>query len=107
MLADVEFQGFFWIAMIFGLIAFAAFSTSKPSDASPLRRIEGKLDLVVQHLQLEYKDPAIPGNFSDEIKALAADPSRKIQAIKLLREQTGVGLKEAKDAVEAYTAGRG
>jgi ribosomal protein L7/L12 len=33
---------------------------------------------------------------------LARNPSQKIQAIKLHREQTGVGLKDAKDAVEAY-----
>jgi ribosomal protein L7/L12 len=33
---------------------------------------------------------------------LADDPAKKISAIKLHRQQTGVGLKEAKDAVEAY-----
>ena len=31
---------------------------------------------------------------------------RKIEAIKLYRQQTGVGLKEAKDAVDAMSAGR-
>ncbi|MFE3455701.1 ribosomal protein L7/L12 [Nonomuraea sp. NPDC059194] len=31
---------------------------------------------------------------------------RKIHAIKLLREHTGLGLKQAKDAVEALAAGR-
>ena len=31
---------------------------------------------------------------------------RKIEAIKLYREQHGVGLKEAKEAVEAIAAGR-
>jgi ribosomal protein L7/L12 len=34
----------------------------------------------------------------------ARDPSKKIQAIKLYRELTGLGLKEAKDAVEAFMA---
>lgn len=33
----------------------------------------------------------------DEIKL-----GRKIQAIKLLREENGIGLKEAKEAIEAY-----
>lgn len=46
------------------------------------------------------------GALSDEVKALAQDPSREIAAIKLLCEQTGLGLKEAKDAVEAYMGGR-
>jgi len=31
---------------------------------------------------------------------------KKIEAIKLVREQTGMGLKEAKDYVEAYAAGK-
>ena len=65
------------------------------------------MDLILKHLGLEYRDPAIPGGLSDEVKALADDPTRKIAAIKLLREQTGLGLREAKDAVEAYRAGRG
>jgi ribosomal protein L7/L12 len=36
------------------------------------------------------------------VQELARDPSRKIQAIKLYREQTGAGLKEAKEAVESF-----
>lgn len=35
---------------------------------------------------------------------MALQTGNKIQAIKLLREQTGLGLKEAKDAVEAMEA---
>jgi hypothetical protein len=38
---------------------------------------------------------------SDTVKALAKN-NRKIEAIKELRTQSGCGLKEAKDAVEAY-----
>jgi ribosomal protein L7/L12 len=34
------------------------------------------------------------------------ESGRKIEAIKLYREQSGRGLKEAKDAVEAFTAGQ-
>jgi len=65
------------------------------------------LDFILKHLGLEYVDPATPGGLSEEVKALADDPFRKIAAIKLHREQTGLGLREAKDAVEAYMAGRG
>ncbi len=32
----------------------------------------------------------------------AIQSGRKIEAIKILREESGMGLKEAKDAVEAY-----
>jgi hypothetical protein len=75
---------------------------SATSDAARLRRLEAKVDLVFRHLELEYKEPATPGGLSEDVKALADDPAKKIAAIKLHREQTGLGLKEAKDAVEAY-----
>lgn len=39
----------------------------------------------------------------DEIRELIRQ-NRKIEAIKRLRDQTGLGLKEAKDAVEAIEA---
>lgn len=40
-------------------------------------------------------------SLSPEVRQLVRD-KQKIQAIKLLREQTGWGLKEAKDRVDAY-----
>ena len=43
--------------------------------------------------------------FSDEIIA-AVDSGRKIEAIKRLREETGLGLKEAKDAIDALSVER-
>jgi ribosomal protein L7/L12 len=86
--------------------AAAARSAFRPSDAARLRRLEAKVDLILHHLGLEYTEPT-PDGLSPEVKALADDPSTKIRAIALHREQTGAGLKEAKDAVEAYIAGRG
>jgi hypothetical protein len=44
--------------------------------------------------------PAAP--LSERVKELARDPGRKIEAIKAYREETGAGLAEAKEAVEAY-----
>ncbi len=37
---------------------------------------------------------------TDDVKVLARTPGSKIAAIKLYRQQTGAGLKEAKEAVE-------
>jgi ribosomal protein L7/L12 len=109
MLATLEPLDFAIIAVI--VIVFAGSSTvfamSRSVDSAQLKRIEGKLNLVLKHLRLEYADSAILVELSDEVKALAGDPSKKIQAIKVYREQTGLGLKEAKDAVEAYIASRG
>ena len=39
---------------------------------------------------------------SDRVKQLAVDPSQKIEAIKVYREETGASLAEAKEAVEEF-----
>jgi hypothetical protein len=110
MFAVLDFSDYLIIALIVIVFAggsTAAYSLFKPSDAARLRRLEAKVDLILSELGLEYLQPVTPGLLSDEVKALADDPAKKIQAIKLYRDQTGAGLKEAKDAVEAYIAGRG
>ena len=100
---------FAWITLI--VIVFTGSSTaytlSRASDAARLYRIEAKLSLILKHLGLEYKDPTTFEGLSEEVKMLADKPTGKIEAIKLLREQTGLGLKAAKDTVEAYIAKRG
>lgn len=113
MFAALEFWDYFWIWCIVSLVVFlyaggrTAYARFMPSDAARLRRLEAKMDLILRHLGLEYKAPTALGGLSDEVKALADVPTRKIEAIKLHREQTGLGLREAKDAVEAYIADRG
>jgi hypothetical protein len=39
---------------------------------------------------------------SDRVKELARDPAKKIQAIKIYREETGASLAAAKRAVESF-----
>jgi hypothetical protein len=70
-------------------------------DRERLQRIEDKLDLVLTHLGVKYAPPP-----KAEWQGIADDPNRKIKAIKVFREQHGVGLAEAKDAVEDYIEGR-
>jgi Ribosomal protein L7/L12 C-terminal domain len=72
------------------------------ADRVQLVRLEKKIDLILKHLGLDYLQETSSGGLSPEVQDLARDPRRKIEAIKLHREQTGVGLKEAKDAVEAF-----
>ncbi|KUN99692.1 ribosomal protein L7/L12 [Streptomyces caeruleatus] len=57
-------------------------------------RVERKLDLVLDHLGLDAEDPRM-----GEVLSLVRT-DKKIQAIKVYREITGAGLKEAKDAVD-------
>ncbi|HEY1380245.1 MAG TPA: ribosomal protein L7/L12 [Gemmataceae bacterium] len=106
MLAALEWSDLFWIWLIVIVFAGGTAAVFRPTDAGRLRRIEAKLDLILRNLGLEFQDPAAAG-LSPEVRALADDPAKKIEAIKLHREQTAAGLKEAKDAVEAYIAGRG
>jgi len=71
---------------------------SPPTDPHltlTLARIEAKLDLVLQHLGLE-----LPPSSDGDIRELFVS-GRKIEAIKAYRERYGVGLAEAKAAVEA------
>lgn len=48
------------------------------------------------------QDPARPDLILNVSEMAMAETKRMIQAIKALRERTGCGLKEAKDAVDAY-----
>ena len=104
--AVLEFMDFAIIAVIVALLsggaAVAAASRFLPADRNRLLRIERKLDLIMLSLGLQYTQPA-----EENWQALANDPARKIAAIKAYREQHGVGLKDAKDAVERYVAGGG
>jgi len=68
---------------------------------SALYRIEAKLDLLMKQAGIDYT----PGqDLSDAVRD-AIQRGRKIEAIKLYRQATGVGLKEAKDTVEAAERG--
>jgi ribosomal protein L7/L12 len=72
------------------------------ADRAQLVRLERKVDLILAHLGIDYVETTPPCRLSPEVQAVARIPGQKIFAIKLYREQTGVGLKEAKDAVEAF-----
>jgi Ribosomal protein L7/L12 C-terminal domain len=66
------------------------------SRIAVLSRMEAKLDLLLKQANIKF-DPyaSVP---LDIVQALRA--GRKIEAIKLYRQASGVGLKEAKDYVE-------
>ncbi len=62
-------------------------------------RLDRKLNLILKQMNISYEETF---GLSGRVKELARDPSRKIEAIKVYREETGAGLAEAKDAVEAW-----
>jgi len=65
------------------------------SVANGNSRLERKVDLILKHLGID------PNQGVDEKIMELMKAGQKIEAIKLYREQTGVGLKEAKDYVES------
>ncbi len=103
MLAVLELGDYVAVFMIILLVTSTVYM--RPTGLGQLRRLERKLDLVMRHLGIEVPDPTTAAGLSAEVRQLA-DEGRKIEAIKVHREQTGLGLKDAKDAVEAYLIGR-
>lgn len=83
---------------------FGSSSSFSEDDAARLRRVERKLDLILQHLGVAYE--ADDFGLSAEARSLA-DRGEKIAAIKAHRDATGAGLAEAKRAVESYLGQKG
>ena len=96
--AVLEFSDFAIIFLIAAMFSGGAAALCfRPADRSRLQRVERKLDLILTHLGVEYTPPPKAG-----WQEIAADLSRKIEAIKAYREEHDVGLAEAKRAVEEH-----
>jgi ribosomal protein L7/L12 len=92
-----------WVAPTIVAVGVLAVWVTVSSMQARLERVERKLNALLRHSGI---DAAEGSPLSDRVKALADDPARKIEAIKVYREETGAGLAEAKAAVEAYINGR-
>jgi len=66
---------------------------------SRVNELEDRLKLLYRHLHLEYANPGSDPVMSPKIQE-ALRNGNKIEAIKIYRELTGVGLAEAKDAID-------
>jgi len=85
----------FWLVLAIFLVVFGSLRTAKVNNEWRLSRLERKVDLILSHLGLD------PNQGVNEKIVELMKAGQKIQAIRLYREQTGVGLKEAKDYVES------
>jgi ribosomal protein L7/L12 len=83
--------------LVVGTFVLVLLSTIRNLSAagSSDRRLERKIDLILNHLGVD------PNQGANEKVMELLKAGQKIQAIKLYREQTGAGLKEAKDYVES------
>ena len=86
-------DGTFWLVLVLGLLMVAQYLSPKANGSN--RRLERKVDLILKHLGID-PNPGVDEKVLELMRA-----GQKIEAIKLYREQTGVGLKEAKDYVES------
>ena len=66
---------------------------------SRINELEDRLKYLYQRLNIEYADPGSDPVLSPQIQE-ALRRGNKIEAIKIYRELTGVGLAEAKDAID-------
>lgn len=64
-----------------------------------VEKLERTVEFLLTQLKLEYHDQP-PIKPHDDLRALVQQ-GNTIEAIRLYRERTGVGLKEAKDFVES------
>jgi hypothetical protein len=95
--ANLELTDFLVIAVICFLSGTAS-SLSGSRQRVNLRRVERKLDALLKHHGIE-----LPSGISPDVQQLARDPSHKIEAIKLHREDhPGLGLAEAKAQIEEF-----
>jgi len=77
-------------------LAYIIFSrTGSQAVDMRLQRVEKKLDAIISHLGV-VMNLGVDAQLIELVRA-----GKKIEAIKLYRESTGVGLKEAKDFVES------
>ena len=94
-------------AEIFGLVALVVLGLillvairirldAIQSRIAAVSRVEAKLDLLLKQANIKFDPYAFVSN--DIVEALRAN--QKIKAIKLYRQATGVGLKEAKEFIE-------
>lgn len=66
---------------------------------SRINELEDKLQFLYRRLNIEYADPNSDPIISPQIQE-ALRRGNKIEAIKIFRELTGVGLAEAKQAID-------
>jgi hypothetical protein len=82
------------LVAILVLVFLSLFAHGGGGATARLHAIDRKLDLILTNLGID------PNQGLDKQLSELVRSGQKIEAIKLYREQTGIGLKEAKEYVE-------
>lgn len=91
-------------AVVIGLAAALTLFAALSQLRRRVQYLESQMSALRRHLGLAPPPLYSP---SERVKQLAADPKRKIEAIKVFREESGLGLKEAKTIVEELIQSQG
>jgi ribosomal protein L7/L12 len=67
--------------------------------ARRVRLLEKRVEMLMAHLGLEFDDDEVGENIDPNVID-AIRRGNKIEAIRIYREQSGLGLKEAKDVID-------
>lgn len=62
-----------------------------------LRSVERNVSALLRHFNV---DPTVQASPSEQVKLLAADPARRVEAIRVYRQETGADLMSAKVIVD-------
>jgi ribosomal protein L7/L12 len=62
-----------------------------------LRSMERNVSALLRHFNV---DPTVQASPSEQVKLLAADPARRVEAIRVYRQETGADLMSAKVIVD-------
>jgi Ribosomal protein L7/L12 C-terminal domain len=92
-----------WMVVI-GLAAALSLFASLSLLGRRVQSLEQQMSALRRHLGLA---PPLLYTPSDRVKQLAADPKKKIEAIRVFREESGLGLREAKTIVEELIQSQG
>lgn len=90
-----------WFIGLGVIVVLAILNTERQAGSirRDVARLDRKLNRLLEQMNIPYDEFA---GLSDRVKEMARDPSCKIEAIKVYREETGAGLVEAKETVEAF-----
>ena len=97
LLASLQFIDFMVIAFI--VLVFGGSAAIIGRQRVDLRRLDRKLDALLKHQGISR-----PPIVSEEVQQLLRDRTKKSEAIKLHREQTGLDLADAMADVGAFMA---
>lgn len=88
----------FFVPLLLAWICWSTFTLDRRMQA-----LEQSLSALLRHFNVDPLSFAAP---SARVKELAMDPARRIEAMRVYRQETGADLRTAKSVIDNLAAGR-